>query len=101
MADQMPPLEQELPLVKSIVARLGALAVVHVVVGFGDMAAPFKNGLHYPLFLLCLQSAHRVNGRQWLLSAFNDSKVNLQDMLPGNCPFYLEDRKVMLWAILC
>lgn len=44
---------------------------------------PLENGLYYPLFLLCLQQLHKLKGKQWLSTSFNESKVNLLLMLPG------------------
>lgn len=83
VADQMSALEQETPLIKSHVARFGAQALACEVLSLAELAEPFRNGVHYPLFLLCLQSAHRVKDKQWLVDIFNDSKINLQEMLPG------------------
>ena len=85
VADQMSALEQETPLVKSHVARFGAQAMACEVASLAELAEPFQNGVHYPLFLLCLQSAHRIKDKQWLVGIFNDSKINLQEMLPGLC----------------
>lgn len=82
VADQMSDLEQETPLIKSHVARFGAQAVVCGVSTLSELAEPFHNGTHYPLFLLCLQAAHRIKDKPWLVSIFNDSKINLQEMLP-------------------
>lgn len=83
VAEQMTELEQDTPLVKSHVARFGAQAVVCGVASLAELAEPFKNGAHYPLFLLCLQTAHRVQDKQWLVNIFNESKISLQEMLPG------------------
>lgn len=83
VADQMSALEQETPLIKSHVARFGTQALACEVLSLAELAEPFRNGVHYPLFLLCLQSAHRVKDKQWLVDIFNDSKINLQEMLPG------------------
>lgn len=85
VADQMSALEQETPLVKSHVARFGGQALACDVFSLAELAEPFRNGVHYPLFLLCLQSAHRIKDKQWLVDVFNDSKINLQEMLPGEC----------------
>lgn len=82
VADQMSALEQETPLVKSHVARFGAQALAKEVVSLAELSEPFRNGVHYPLFLLCLQSAHRVKDKPWLVHAFNDSKMDLLLMLP-------------------
>ena len=83
VAEQMTELEQEITLIKSHVARYGAQAVALDIVSLSELAEPFQGGSHYPLFLLCLQSAHRVKDKPWLVKVFNDSHVNLQDMLPG------------------
>ncbi|KAL8614445.1 hypothetical protein ACOMHN_007781 [Nucella lapillus] len=82
VADQMSALEQETPLVKSHVARFGAQALCGQVSSLEELSQPFQNGAHYPLFLLCLQCAHRLQDKPWLVRLFNHSKINLQDMLP-------------------
>ncbi|XP_076449980.1 eukaryotic translation initiation factor 4 gamma 2-like [Babylonia areolata] len=82
VADQMSALEQETPLIKSHVARFGAQALSCQVASLVELAEPFQSGVHYPLFLLCLQCAHRLQDKPWLVRVFNDSKINLQDMLP-------------------
>ncbi|XP_076471182.1 eukaryotic translation initiation factor 4 gamma 2-like [Babylonia areolata] len=82
VACQMSALEQETPLVKSHVARFGAQALASEVVSLMELSEPFHNGVHYPLFMLCLQAAHRVKDKQWLVRVFTDSKIDLLEMLP-------------------
>ena len=79
----MKSLEAEVPLVKSYVSKFAALAVSTSVVGLSELAEPLENGRHYPLFLLCLQQIHKLQGKEWLVKAFNDSRLELQKMLPG------------------
>ena len=81
--DKMKELETDVPLVRSYTARFGAQGVVQELVTLSDMAEPMAGGQHYPLFLLVLQQVHKLTDRQWLTNAFNQSKINLQDMLPG------------------
>ncbi|KAL8609080.1 hypothetical protein ACOMHN_033673 [Nucella lapillus] len=82
VADKVSVLEQETPLVKSHVARFGAQALAQEVVSLTELSEPFHHGAHYPLFLLCLQAAHRVRDKLWLVQVFNDSKLDLLMMLP-------------------
>lgn len=79
----MSELEADVPLVKSHVARFGAMAVTLSLVALTDLAEPFEGGVHYPLFLLCLQHMHKVKDKEWLVDTFNRSKLDLQKMLPG------------------
>ena len=53
--DKMEALTNDIPLVKSHVARFAANAVINNIVTLIELAAPMENGAHYPLFLLCLQ----------------------------------------------
>jgi len=76
-------LEQEYPLAKSHMAHFVAGAVSSGIITIADLASPLTNGFHYPLFLLCLQQLAKLKAREWLVKAFQDSKVNLQNMLPG------------------
>jgi len=75
-------LENEKPLVKSDVARFGAMALTLGLVSLNDLAEPLENGVHYPLFLLCLQHTHKIKDKEWLVDIFNRSKLDLQSMLP-------------------
>lgn len=95
VADQMSELEQETPLIKSHVARFGAQALACEVASLAELAGPFRKGVHYPLFLLCLQAAHRIKDKPWLVAIFNESKINLQDMLPE-----IDQKKERLLEIL-
>lgn len=79
----MSELETDVPLIKSIMARFGAMAITLDLVTLTDLAVPFEGGVHYPLFLLCLQNMHRIKDKEWLVDTFSRSKLNLQTMLPG------------------
>lgn len=85
----MADLETDVPLIRSYVAKFAALGVTEGVVALAELSEPMENGAFYPLFLLCLQQIHKLKDKDWLVSAFNDSKVNLQMMLPGNYNPYL------------
>ncbi|RUS87631.1 hypothetical protein EGW08_004616, partial [Elysia chlorotica] len=82
VANQMGGLEAEVPLVKSHVARFGAMATTRGLVTLTELSEPFDGGVHYPLFLLCLQHMHKIKGESWLVDKFNNSKMDLQKMLP-------------------
>lgn len=79
---QMSDLEVDVPRVKSYVAVFAAHAVIAELATLAELAEPLENGAHYPLFPLCLQQLHKLQGKQWLSYTFNESKVNLQNMLP-------------------
>jgi len=82
VALQVNQLETDVPLVKSHVARFGAMALTLDLVTLSQLAQPLENGQHYPLFLLCLQHAARLKDRQWLVDVFTSSKLDLMTMLP-------------------
>lgn len=79
---QMSELEVEYPRVKSYVAGFAARGIASDLVSLTQVAEPLESGVHYPLFLLCLQQLHKSQGRNWLHSTFNLSKINLLSMLP-------------------
>ncbi|XP_073421162.1 eukaryotic translation initiation factor 4 gamma 2-like, partial [Dendrobates tinctorius] len=79
--DQCPKLEVDIPLVKSHLAQLAARAIIADLVSISELAQPLENGTHFPLFLLCLQLA-KLKDREWLMELFQQSKVNMQKMLP-------------------
>ena len=81
--ENMSQLERDNPLAKSHVAQFAAGAVSIGVITIAELASPLTSGFLYPLFLLCLQQLAKVKDREWLVNAFHDSKVNLQNMLPG------------------
>ena len=83
MIVKMPGLEEDVPLVRSHMARFAAGAVSEEIVSLAELAQPMENGIHHPLFLLTLQHLHAVCGKDWLLKVFNESKVSLKNMLPG------------------
>lgn len=81
--DQCPKIELDIPLVKSYLAQFAARAVISELVSVAELAHPLENGNHFPLFLLCLQQASKLKDREWLTELFQQSKVNMQKMLPG------------------
>lgn len=74
--------EVEVPRVKSHVAGFAARAVVDEIATLTEIADPLEGGSHYPLFLLCLQQLHKLQGKQWLGNVFNESRITLPNMLP-------------------
>lgn len=81
--DQCPKIEEEIPLVKSYLAQFAARAIIADLVSIADLAHQLENGTHFPLFLLCLQQLVKLKDREWLTDLFQQSKVNMQKMLPG------------------
>lgn len=79
---QLSELETEVPRVKSYVAGFAARGIASDLMTLSQVAEPLESGAHYPLFLLCLQQLHKSQGRNWLHSVFNLSKINLLSMLP-------------------
>lgn len=84
--DQCPKLEGDIPLVKSYLAQFAARAVIADLMSIADLAHPLENGIHFPLFLLCLQQTAKLKDKEWLTDLFQQSKVNMQKMLPGTYP---------------
>ncbi|XP_073434524.1 eukaryotic translation initiation factor 4 gamma 2-like [Dendrobates tinctorius] len=80
--DQCPKLEVDIPLVKSYLAQFAARAIIADLVSISELAQPLENGTHFPLFLLCLQQLAELKDRDWLTELFQQSKVNMQKMLP-------------------
>uniref|UniRef100_A0AAY4DNV8 Eukaryotic translation initiation factor 4 gamma 2 n=1 Tax=Denticeps clupeoides TaxID=299321 RepID=A0AAY4DNV8_9TELE len=80
--DQCAKIEVDIPLVKSFLAQFAARAVIAELVSMVELAHPLENGTHFPFFLLCLQQASKLNDREWLTDLFQQSKVNMQKMLP-------------------
>ncbi|KAG1963926.1 eukaryotic translation initiation factor 4 gamma [Pimephales promelas] len=80
--DQCPKIEVDIPLVKSYLAQFAARAIISELVSVAELAHPLENGNHFPLFLLCLQQASKLKDREWLTDLFQQSKVNMQKMLP-------------------
>lgn len=80
--DQCPKLEVDIPLVKSYLAQFAARAIIADLVSISELAQPLENGTHFPLFLLCLQQLAKLKDREWLTDLFQQSKVNMQKMLP-------------------
>ncbi|TRY97441.1 hypothetical protein DNTS_033828 [Danionella cerebrum] len=80
--DQCSKIELDIPLVKSYLAQFAARAVISELVSMAELAHPLENGTHFPLFLLCLQQMAKMKDREWLMDLFQQSKVNMQKMLP-------------------
>uniref|UniRef100_A0A8C1ZW69 Eukaryotic translation initiation factor 4 gamma 2 n=1 Tax=Cyprinus carpio TaxID=7962 RepID=A0A8C1ZW69_CYPCA len=80
--DQCPKIELDIPLVKSYLAQFAARAIIAELVSMAELAHPLENGTHFPLFLLCLQQMTKMKDREWLTDLFQQSKVNMQKMLP-------------------
>uniref|UniRef100_A0A671PYG1 Eukaryotic translation initiation factor 4 gamma 2 n=1 Tax=Sinocyclocheilus anshuiensis TaxID=1608454 RepID=A0A671PYG1_9TELE len=80
--DQCPKIELDIPLVKSYLAQFAAQAIIAELVSMAELAHPLENGTHFPLFLLCLQQMTKTKDREWLTDLFQQSKVNMQKMLP-------------------
>lgn len=72
---------------KSYLAQFAARAVIAELVSIDDLAHQLENGVHFPLFLLCLQQMVKLKDRDWLGDMFQQSKVNMQKMLPGKPVF--------------
>ena len=83
LLDRLSELESEMPLVKSNLAKMTAQTVAHGLMTLAELAEPLKSGIHYPLFLLCLQQLQKVKDKEWLGRIFSESKIDLQLMLPG------------------
>uniref|UniRef100_T1IXX2 Eukaryotic translation initiation factor 4 gamma 2 n=1 Tax=Strigamia maritima TaxID=126957 RepID=T1IXX2_STRMM len=79
---QLTTREAEIPRVKSHVSGFAARGIVDEVVTLAEVADPLYAGQHYPLFFLCLQHLHKLQGKQWLGRVYHESKVNLVTMLP-------------------
>ena len=82
LLDQMSALEAEVPLIRSYLAKFAAMGVTEGIITLAELADPLENGAYYPLFLLCLQQIHKIKDKEWLVASFNNSKINLQKMLP-------------------
>ncbi|NP_001089019.1 eIF4G-related protein NAT1 [Xenopus laevis] len=80
--DQCPKLEVDIPLVKSYLAQFAARAIIAELVSLSELAQPLENGTLFPLFLLCLQQLAKLQDREWLTELFQQSKINMQKMLP-------------------
>lgn len=72
----------ECPRGKSQLAEVLAQMVVHSSFTLSELAEPMTSGAHFPLYLLILQHIHKLSGKQSLTQMFNDSKVNLLNLVP-------------------
>ncbi|XP_069192626.1 eukaryotic translation initiation factor 4 gamma 2 isoform X7 [Procambarus clarkii] len=72
----------DIPRVKSHMAGILGHLVGSGNLSLADVAEPLEGGQHFPLFLLTLQTLHKLQGKSALIQTFNDSKVNLLNLLP-------------------
>lgn len=72
----------DVPRVKSHMAGILGYLVGSGTLALADIAEPLEGGQHFPLFLLTLQTLHKLHGKMKLTQIFNDSKVNLLNLLP-------------------
>ncbi|XP_046394850.1 eukaryotic translation initiation factor 4 gamma 2 isoform X1 [Ischnura elegans] len=79
---QMADKERAIPRIFSYVAGFAANAIIGEIMSLAEVAELCENGAHYPLFLLVLQQLNKTQGKAELTKLFNDSKVNLLNMLP-------------------
>lgn len=84
LVNELPEIEKDVPRAKSFVAGLAARAVMDSLSSLADLAQPLEGGHQYPLFLLTLQQLHKIQGndRAILTKMFNESQVQLMNMLP-------------------
>jgi len=80
--NQLDELVNEIPRIKSHMASILGHAVSNNTLTLADVAEPLEGGQHFPLFLLVLQTLHKLQGKSELTKIFNDTKVNLLNMLP-------------------
>jgi len=90
LMDKLPVLEEDNPLAKSHVAKFAAFSVSNGLMKLADLEPALTGGTYYPLFLLCLQQLTKLKDQDWLVAVFNESKINLVNMLPGKYT-YLQD----------
>ncbi|XP_071551086.1 eukaryotic translation initiation factor 4 gamma 2 isoform X1 [Panulirus ornatus] len=72
----------DIPRVKSHMAGILGYLVGSGTLALADVAEPLEGGQHFPLFLLTLQTLHKLQGKSALTQTFNESKVNLLNLLP-------------------
>lgn len=90
----------DIPLVKSYLAQFAARAIISELVSISELAQPLESGTHFPLFLLCLQQLAKLQDREWLTELFQQSKVNMQKMLPGKSHYVTVWYLILLWEII-
>lgn len=79
---QLDELVNEIPRIKSHMAGILGHAVFHNTLTLADVSEPLEGGQFFPLFLMVLQTICKLTGKSELTKIFNDSKVNLLNMLP-------------------
>lgn len=73
--DQLDDLGNEVPRIKSNLASLLGPLIADGVLSLIEVMEPLEEGNHFPLFLLILQTLHKNEGKTWLITAYNESKV--------------------------
>ncbi|ROT62212.1 hypothetical protein C7M84_019959 [Penaeus vannamei] len=79
---QLDDLVNDVPRVKSHMAGILGHLIASGTLPLADVAEPLEGGQHFPLFLLVLQTLHKLLGKSNLTQTFNESKVNLLNLLP-------------------
>ncbi|XP_047473932.1 eukaryotic translation initiation factor 4 gamma 2-like isoform X3 [Penaeus chinensis] len=79
---QLDELVNDVPRVKSHMAGILGHLIASGTLPLADVAEPLEGGQHFPLFLLVLQTLHKLLGKSNLTQTFNESKVNLLNLLP-------------------
>ncbi|RXG61596.1 Eukaryotic translation initiation factor 4 gamma 2 [Armadillidium vulgare] len=79
--DQLDDLGNEIPRVKSNLASLLGPLIAGGVLSLVEVMEPLEGGNNFPMFLLILQTLHKNEGKTWLITAYNESKVNLMNLL--------------------
>ncbi|XP_063608072.1 eukaryotic translation initiation factor 4 gamma 2-like [Penaeus indicus] len=79
---QLDDLVNDVPRVKSHMAGILGHLIASGTLPLADVAEPLEGGQHFPLFLLILQTLHKLLGKSNLTQTFNESKVNLLNLLP-------------------
>ncbi|KAK3101829.1 hypothetical protein FSP39_006674 [Pinctada imbricata] len=82
LLDKMADMETDVPLIRSYMAKFGALGITEGIITLTELAFPMENGAYYPLFLISLQQIYKVKDKEWLVKEFTESKLDLQIMLP-------------------
>lgn len=75
MLGQLDDLVNDVPRVKSHMAGILGHLIASGTLPLADVAEPLEGGQHFPLFLLILQTLHKLLGKSNLTQTFNESKV--------------------------
>lgn len=80
MLGRLDDLVTDVPRVKSHMAGILGHLIASGTLPLADVAEPLEGGQHFPLFLLILQTLHKLLGKSNLTQTFNESKVGLADV---------------------